>query len=84
MLCVSGCNDPKGLDLAAPKEQRVALPPAGPDFGKPVAPPILKDAKWSTLKAWSWRARDTIDAANLRLKADGEFYRDVQRNFGRP
>jgi len=62
----------------------VALPPAAPNFGKPVAPPILKDAKWSTLKAWSWRARDTIDEANGRLKADGQFYRDVQRDFGRP
>jgi hypothetical protein len=80
MICGSACApDPAKLDAAASKEQRVALPPAPVDFGKPVPIPArTKDAR-----AWAVRARNTIDVANGRLKNDAKFYGDVQRNFGR-
>jgi len=81
MICGSACApDPEKLDPASPKEQRVALPAAPADFGKPVPIPArTKDAR-----VWAVRARGAIDTANGRLKNDGQFYRDVQRDFGRP
>jgi hypothetical protein len=81
MIFGTGCATDSGkLDPYPPKEERVALPPAPVDFGKPVPiPGRTKDAR-----AWAVRARGAIDVANGRLKNDAKFYGDVQRDFGRP
>jgi len=80
MICGSACaRDPARLEAGGSKEQRVALPTAPVDFGKPVAVPArTKDAR-----AWAVRARGAIDIANGRLRNDAKFYGDVQRDFGR-
>jgi hypothetical protein len=80
MICGSACvRDPATPETAGSKEQRVALPAAPVDFGKPVAVPArTKDAR-----AWAVRARGAIDTANGRLRNDAKFYGDVQRDFGR-
>jgi hypothetical protein len=80
MICGSACApDPVTLESGGSREQRVALPTAPVDFGKPVAVPArTKDAR-----AWAVRARGAIDVANGRLRNDAKFYGDVQRDFGR-
>ena len=59
---------------------RPNLPPASPDFGRPVPVPTPKVGQDARL--FAGQNRKAVIEANQRLRNDAAFYRDVQEQFG--
>ena len=74
MTC-AGCEQAR-----APQAFRPALPTAPADFGQAV--PIPQPRAGVDARLLAKQRGAALEKANDRLKADAEFYRDVQTAFG--
>ena len=80
LLAVSAATMLSGCNPSAAPPIRPNLPPASPDFGRPVPVPTPKVGQDARL--FAGQNRKAVIEANQRLRNDAAFYRDVQEQFG--